>query len=240
MLLFYYSRLRPKYINIYSACNCHNHSDKCHFDPVVYKANNETSGGVCDECQHNTEGTRCERCIEGFYHDQSKDLTDPDMCVPCDCDPDGSLNGGICDREQHPDFGMVAGKCHCKANVTGARCDQCKPGYHSLSSDNPLGCTKCDCDEKGTRSDVDSPCDSLNGQCTCKRNVQGARCDMCIPGTYGLSQADQDGCKPCSCDLGGSKSSECNSNNGKSLFLFTSGRRLNGGRLFYLNFDTFC
>ena len=61
------------------------------------------SGGVCDNCQHNTEGIHCEYCREGFYHDESKDFTDPDMCVPCDCDPDGTINGGICDRETHPE-----------------------------------------------------------------------------------------------------------------------------------------
>lgn len=39
-------------------------------------ATNEKSGGVCDECEDNTEGRLCERCIEGFYHDQNKELTD--------------------------------------------------------------------------------------------------------------------------------------------------------------------
>ena len=171
------------------------------------------SGGVCDNCQHNTEGIHCEYCREGFYHDESKDFTDPDMCVACDCDPDGTINGGICDRETHPDKGLKAGKCHCKANVTGERCDQCKAGYHSLSADNFEGCSKCECDAAGTlppSGGMDSQCNPLTGSCYCKRNVHGENCNICIPGTFGLNENDELGCKPCLCDVGGSYSAECN------------------------------
>ena len=71
------------------------------------------------------------------------------MCVQCQCDPAGSLNGGVCDRETNPDHDTVAGKCHCKANVMGPNCDQCKPGFHSLDENNPDGCSPCDCDTAG-------------------------------------------------------------------------------------------
>ena len=48
-------------------CNCNNHSDKCHFDSRVFAASGQTSGGVCENCQHNTEGKNCEICIPGYY-----------------------------------------------------------------------------------------------------------------------------------------------------------------------------
>lgn len=48
--------------------------------------------------------------------------------------------------------------------------------------------TACDCDPTGTRRDVNGTliCDSVGGQCQCKENVMGQRCDRCAPGSYGF------------------------------------------------------
>lgn len=37
------------------------------------------------------------------------------------------------------------GKCQCKANVEGEKCERCKPGYFDLQPTNPMGCVPCFC-----------------------------------------------------------------------------------------------
>lgn len=64
------------------------------------------------------------------------------VTTACDCDPDGSQNGGICDSHTDPSLGIVGGQCRCKANVEGPRCDKCKAGFFGLSAENSEGCTR--------------------------------------------------------------------------------------------------
>ena len=46
----------------------------------------------------------------------------------------------------------------------------------------------CNCDPTGTRRDENGTliCDSVGGQCECKANVIGQRCDRCAPGSFGF------------------------------------------------------
>ncbi|PIO40538.1 hypothetical protein AB205_0034740 [Aquarana catesbeiana] len=126
--------------NACKKCNCNNHSRKCHFDMAVYLSTRNTSGGVCDDCQHNTMGRNCELCKPFYYKDPTKDIRDSNMCKACDCDPDGSLNGGLCDAQDDPILGLIAGQCRCKDFVEGPRCDRCKSGFFGLSTGNFQGC----------------------------------------------------------------------------------------------------
>lgn len=41
----------------------------------------------------------------------------------------------------------------------------------------------CQCDPQGSLS---GECEKVGGQCRCKANVMGRRCDQCAPGTYGF------------------------------------------------------
>ena len=130
-------------------CNCNEHSDKCYFDRRLYdvsfvlliqfynrqpQATGFTSGGRCEDCQHNTFGVNCEYCADGYYQDPEKQITDPDICKLCDCEADGTEDDGLCDERTSEEAGTVAGQCHCKTYVSGIRCDHCTPGIASFQS----------------------------------------------------------------------------------------------------------
>lgn len=185
-----------------SGCNCHGHSDSCHFDAARFEATGGVSGGVCDNCRHDRTGPQCERCRPFLYQDPQRALEDPHACIrtllhlltlmfvhddtqfffslsivlmysihlasggrdldtsvsfvhnninyycsvspevryiftcsyvsACDCDPAGSQGNGLCDA--------LSGRCVCKENVDGQRCDRCKQGFFNLRQDNPAGC----------------------------------------------------------------------------------------------------
>uniref|UniRef100_A0A673C8G0 Laminin subunit beta-2-like n=1 Tax=Sphaeramia orbicularis TaxID=375764 RepID=A0A673C8G0_9TELE len=199
--------------NACKKCNCNSHSTKCHFDMAVYLATGNGSGGVCDDCQHNTMGRNCEMCKPFYYKDPFRDIRDPGVCIACDCDPDGSQNGGMCDSHTDPSLGMLGGQCRCKANVEGPRCDKCKTGFFGLSAENPEGCQPCRCDHRGTVSG-NAQCDPVSGDCFCKRLVTGRSCDQCLAEHWALSH-DLNGCRGCECDIGGALDNHCSMETGQ-------------------------
>lgn len=194
-------------------CNCNSHSTHCHFDMAVYLATGNISGGVCNDCQHNTMGRNCETCKPFYYKDPMRDIRDPHVCIACDCDPVGSMEGGVCDSHTDLDMRMIAGQCRCKPNVKGIRCDDCKEGYYGLSHNDPLGCQPCNCDPRGIII-MGAPCDQISGDCSCKRYVTGRYCNQCLPEYWGLSN-DLAGCRPCDCDFGGATNNRCMMDSGQ-------------------------
>lgn len=101
------------------------------------------------------------------------------MCRLCDCDLSGT-EAEICDKN--------AGKCICKPNFTGARCDQCAPGFFDFPN-----CKPCSCVEEGS---IGQNCTSNGGiqQCFCIEGRGGSTCNQCAPGYF---TAD---CIDCGCD----------------------------------------
>ncbi|KAM4733907.1 laminin subunit beta-4 isoform 2-T2 [Anableps anableps] len=188
--------------NICRRCNCHGHSDSCHFDAARYEATGGASGGVCDDCRYDREGPQCERCRPFLYQDPQRTLEDPNACIPCDCDPAGSHSGGLCDAS--------SGLCFCKENVEGQRCDRCKHGFFNLRPDNPTGCEACRCHSLGSVG----PCDQLTGNCKCEPMATGPLCDRCVAGFWGLGNSVFK-CSPCDCDVSGAHSNMCSPEDGQ-------------------------
>ena len=58
----------------FAGCQCNDHAVSCTYDADV-------GHGVCDVCEHNTEGMFCEQCVDGFYRNQSLPLSSPDVCA---------------------------------------------------------------------------------------------------------------------------------------------------------------
>ena len=195
-----------KQTNACKRCNCNNHATSCHFDQDVYEKSGRISGGVCDSCQHNTQGQHCEQCSAFFYRDPHEDIQSPYVCKPCDCDPRGSLDEGICDSISDEANGVEAGACHCKSHVKGRRCDYCKEGFWNFTESNPEGCQACTCNTLGTIDNLG--CNVWTGECSCKQHVTGRDCNECLPEHYGLSESPE-GCSPCDCDAGGAMDNNC-------------------------------
>uniref|UniRef100_A0A8C3VB94 Netrin-4 n=1 Tax=Catharus ustulatus TaxID=91951 RepID=A0A8C3VB94_CATUS len=136
-------------------CRCHNHAESCHFELSVWLASGKRTGGVCDSCQHNTEGHRCQRCKPGFYRDRGKPMSSPDACKPCACQPMGAANATFSSSWRcHPRTGF----CYCKPGVAGPRCDRCLVGYWGFGEH---GCQPCDC-----ARDCDQRTGTLDKHCT--------------------------------------------------------------------------
>ncbi|NXU56881.1 LAMC2 protein, partial [Turnix velox] len=180
-------------------CDCNGMSRQCIFDWHLLR---ETGNGFrCLGCQGNTEGARCERCRDGFFRQRQREC-----CLPCHCHPLGAL-GPQCDSD---------GQCSCKPSVMGKKCDQCQPGFESLSE---TGCQRseqsqqCECDPAGSEGGC------FSGHCLCKASTTGERCERCKRHFYNLDARNPAGCSPCFCY---GHSAVCTSANTHSIYNITS------------------
>ncbi|KAL5112625.1 hypothetical protein TcWFU_007975 [Taenia crassiceps] len=125
----------------------------------------------------------------GFYRHPDYPINHSQTYQPCNCHAGGSEAHENCDQYTNPAEGKVAGRCVCKANVGGDKCDRCRVGYWNFRADNPDGCEECRCHMLGTLENVG--CDQVTGACTCKRFVEGEFCDRCMPGYFNLTASPQ-------------------------------------------------
>uniref|UniRef100_A0A672UU06 Laminin subunit alpha-2 n=1 Tax=Strigops habroptila TaxID=2489341 RepID=A0A672UU06_STRHB len=163
-----------------------NFSPTCHFD--------RSHGLICDECPAGYVGLRCERCAEGYF---GQPLIPGGSCQPCQCNDNLDFSiPGSCDS--------LSGACLiCKPGTTGQYCERCADGYFGDALD-ARNCQPCHCHINGSFSEI---CDSRTGQCKCKANVIGRRCDVCKPSYFWAPEKLF--CIPCGCSALGSMSLQC-------------------------------
>ena len=177
-------------------CECNGNIDRS------VEGSCDAKTGECLKCLYNTEGSRCENCVDGYFGDaQIRN------CQRCVCNHLGTNSDqGSCDK--------VSGQCSCFPNVIGMRCDECAPLHFNLSSG--AGCASCACDPTGVILDAEGnprlECNHIDGQCHCKAGRGGRTCSECQDLYWG-NPLNGD-CKRCECDLVGAATAQCHRDNG--------------------------
>ncbi|XP_034337833.2 basement membrane-specific heparan sulfate proteoglycan core protein isoform X5 [Magallana gigas] len=180
-----YTRVQSgRYLGICTRCNCNGHSADC--DPLT---------GACRFCDHNTEGSQCERCAVGFYGDAR--VGTPDACQRCPC-PLTTPTNSFSDTCKLDVDGRPTCTA-CRAGYTGRNCERCAVGYIGQPSVIGNYCRKVGlpdiCDSRGSYSRQPDP---VTG-CRCKPNVVGKNCDQCQENTFFLDADNPYGCLRCFC-----------------------------------------
>uniref|UniRef100_A0A8C2ZNF1 Laminin subunit alpha-5 n=1 Tax=Cyclopterus lumpus TaxID=8103 RepID=A0A8C2ZNF1_CYCLU len=146
----------------------------------------EQFGGQC-RCRPDVIGRDCSMCATGYWGFPN--------CRPCNC------GTRLCEP--------VTGDCICPPRTVLPECTKCEPqtfGCHPL-----VGCEVCNCSRSGIVT-PDVNCDTFSGQCRCKDNVVGRKCDRCAPGFYGYPN-----CRLCDCNEAGTEEEVCDSFTGQCL-----------------------
>uniref|UniRef100_A0A8C7F5J6 Laminin, alpha 2 n=1 Tax=Oncorhynchus kisutch TaxID=8019 RepID=A0A8C7F5J6_ONCKI len=113
------------------------------------------------------------------------------MPAACGCNQVGSMT---------QQCNLNTGCCLCREQSHGKKCSECRLGYRDFPQ-----CISCICNMAGSdiqTCDADQDvcaCVDRTGQCSCKANIQGLKCDKCKLGTFGLSTRNPLGCSQCYC-----------------------------------------
>uniref|UniRef100_A0A672HSK1 Laminin, alpha 5 n=1 Tax=Salarias fasciatus TaxID=181472 RepID=A0A672HSK1_SALFA len=123
------------------------------------------------ECRHHVEGPACDRC-KPLYWNLNPDS--PEGCSNCECNLAGTVSGVA-------ECAQDSGQCHCKPNTCSGTCSTCKDGFYNLQENNYFGCQGCRCDIGGSAG---QSCGERSGQCRCRPNVEGPKCNLPRPDHY--------------------------------------------------------
>ncbi|KAK2150552.1 hypothetical protein LSH36_400g01057 [Paralvinella palmiformis] len=153
------------------------------------------SGFRCVNCTEGHGGDHCEFCLDQWYGEPENEFNNFGICQPCSCN-------GRADT-----CNSTSGMCtDCRNNTAGQQCDICAAGYTGRAPT----CKPCDCDNSiGATGD----CDPFTGECQCKPNVIGIKCDQCAFDAFNIQSGQ--GCQKCDCHSVGSSQTSCDSITGQ-------------------------
>ncbi|KAM3600510.1 uncharacterized protein V6R79_024399 [Siganus canaliculatus] len=138
-----------------SNCECYGHSNRCSYIDYLNIV-------TCVSCKHNTRGQNCQHCRLGYFRNASAELDDESVCIECNCNQMGSVH----DRCNGTGF------CQCKDGATGAKCDDCLPGFYWKQ-----GCFSNVCDEEMLLCQNGGTC-YQNQKCICPPEFKGVLCQQ--------------------------------------------------------------
>ncbi|XP_047200353.1 filaggrin-2 isoform X3 [Hippoglossus stenolepis] len=136
-------------------CECYGHSNRCSYIDYLNIV-------TCVSCKHNTRGQNCQHCRLGYFRNASAELDDESVCIECNCNQMGSVH----DRCNSTGF------CQCKDGATGAKCDDCQPGYYWKQ-----GCHSNICDDEMLLCQNGGTCHQ-NQKCICPPEFKGLLCQQ--------------------------------------------------------------
>ncbi|XP_078675414.1 usherin-like isoform X2 [Branchiostoma floridae x Branchiostoma belcheri] len=191
-------------ITVSGRCICYGHASSCDMEQDTYVCR-------CLETSF-TQGNNCEEC-QPLYNDKPfrhGDNLNAYNCRPCLCHghADSCHYNESVDPFQNNHLSGGGGVCdNCQHNTIGRQCDTCADEFYRETG-KPLDavdvCTPCDCNATGVDDDS-LVCDKDGGQCACKTQVEGRRCDRCRAGYFNLTETNPGGCEDCSCSLAGTE-----------------------------------
>ncbi|XP_033097920.1 basement membrane-specific heparan sulfate proteoglycan core protein-like [Anneissia japonica] len=170
-----------QYLGLCTECRnrCNGNSNDCHPET-----------GACRNCEFNTAGNACDVCADGYYGDPLGGRP----CKPCPCPLEVESN-------------QFSRTCYMDPTDNLPTCDRCPQGYEGRQCErcskyfvgNPMEIGSS-CNLQGTFCDSDgySSIDN-NGDCVCKENVEGDKCNSCKPKTFFLGPKNPKGCISCFC-----------------------------------------
>lgn len=125
--------------------HCHNHTPNCTFggsfnnhsysqyywDSKYPNHGPKEEDALCLNCMYNTEGRRCEKCMEGYFRVEKEKKTAFDKCIKCQCHG----HSDMCDSKS----GL---NCRC-ANNTESPCQSQKIDKESVDKCWQKQCSAC-------------------------------------------------------------------------------------------------
>ncbi|RUS88037.1 hypothetical protein EGW08_004203 [Elysia chlorotica] len=170
-------------------------------------------------CGGNTRGRYCESC-QPLFNQYKFEFAKP--CTECNCFNHATScfyeEAVEAARESIDLSGQRAGGgvcIDCKHNTDGNNCEKCVAMFFRPSNvlqTSEAACVPCACNPSGSTVNPDSnlvDCVMNNdeqrsdgkqpGDCFCKANVQGSKCNSCKPQFFNLLQSNPDGCTACEC-----------------------------------------